>query len=193
MSPVDTRLDPRVKRTRQLLQNALVNLMQETPFGQITVQDITARAEVNRATFYAHFENKYALLNYNVREGFQQRLEDKLSSEPQLTLANLHSLTLTVCEYLAEFTGHCGTAAQNPDQIMMVRQVQAYTHELILDWLQKSPNPPQNISPDVIAEVASWTIFGVVLWWTDTGRTISAEALTDQILTLLQTGLQPYI
>ena len=47
------KVDPRVKRTRQLLQNALMELVQEKSQGSITVQDIAARAEVNRATFYA--------------------------------------------------------------------------------------------------------------------------------------------
>jgi AcrR family transcriptional regulator len=54
--------DPRVKRTRQLLLQAFISLLEERhTIHSIRVADITERATINRATFYAHFEDKYAL------------------------------------------------------------------------------------------------------------------------------------
>jgi AcrR family transcriptional regulator len=53
------KLDPRVRRTRQLLQDALLALLAEKRFEAITVQDITERATLNHATFYAHFADKW--------------------------------------------------------------------------------------------------------------------------------------
>ncbi len=53
--------DPRVKRTRQLLLQAFMALLEEKQhIYSISVQDIAERATVNRATFYAHFEDKYS-------------------------------------------------------------------------------------------------------------------------------------
>ncbi len=49
------RLDPRVRRTRELLQGALRKLLDQKRFDDITVQDITEAATLNRATFYAHY------------------------------------------------------------------------------------------------------------------------------------------
>lgn len=55
--------DPRVKRTRQLLMQAFMELLKEKKdISSISVQDIAERATLNRATFYAHFEDKYAFL-----------------------------------------------------------------------------------------------------------------------------------
>src|ERR1043166_4156962 len=54
--------DRRVQRTRQLLQDALVSLMVEKGYEDTTVQDIIDRANVGRATFYAHFADKDTLL-----------------------------------------------------------------------------------------------------------------------------------
>ncbi len=73
------RLDPRVKRTHQLLQQALLELMQAKRFASITVHDIAERARLNRATFYAHFEDKYHLLDALIREQFQQEVASTLS------------------------------------------------------------------------------------------------------------------
>jgi hypothetical protein len=54
--------DRRVQRTRQLLRTALVPLIEENGFEALTVQDIIDRANVGRATFYAHFDKKEDLL-----------------------------------------------------------------------------------------------------------------------------------
>src|ERR1700704_4726978 len=83
------KIDPRIKRTRQLLMKALMELMMEKSFQAITVQDIAERATVNRVTFYAHFEDKFALLEYLMSTAFQDRIRSKLPTESELTPANL--------------------------------------------------------------------------------------------------------
>jgi len=60
--------DPRIKRTLNLIREAFVSLMDEKGFDQITVQDITKHAEINRATFYRHYLDKYDLLEKTVDE-----------------------------------------------------------------------------------------------------------------------------
>lgn len=55
-------MDPRIVRTRRSLQSALVDLARERPLESITVADITARAGVNRSSFYQHYANKDTLL-----------------------------------------------------------------------------------------------------------------------------------
>lgn len=54
-------MDPRERRTRDRLGDALVALILEKPFEAITVQDVLARARVSRSTFYAHFRDKQDL------------------------------------------------------------------------------------------------------------------------------------
>jgi len=60
--------DLRVRRTRKLLQKALLEAATEKGFAHITVRDITERAMVNRATFYRHYEDKYDLLAHYIEE-----------------------------------------------------------------------------------------------------------------------------
>ena len=53
-----TRKDRRVERTRQLIRGAFRSLLEEKGYEVLTVQEIIDRANVGRATFYAHFDNK---------------------------------------------------------------------------------------------------------------------------------------
>ena len=75
MSPnpkeLEEKLDPRVKRTRNLILEAFNGLLAEKGFESISVQDVTDRAQINRATFYAHFPDKYALLDYTITQWFR--------------------------------------------------------------------------------------------------------------------------
>ena len=183
------KIDPRVKRTRQLLQNAMLELVQEKPMENITVQDIAARAEVNRATFYAHFEDKNALMNYMVRDMFQARLEAKLSSEPTVTMDNLRLLIMTTCEFLGEFIGHCAPVRQLNEQAVMVVQVQTHLSETLQAWLHKTGTAV----PVMVATTTSWAIWGTVFQWARAGRKIPAAQLTEQILAVLQSGLYAYL
>ena len=189
------KLDPRTKRTLKLLQNAMSELLREKEFAKISVQDITERAEVNRATFYDHFVDKYALLNYLVREDFQSRLDSKLPDNPLFTLDNLRVLTLTVCEYLGGFIGHCAPTDRSEDRFIMLQQVQVSAHAIILEWLKATlPQPTQQAATlDTVATVTSFAIFGSILQWTQTGRKVSPERLTDQVVMLLTSGIGAYL
>ena len=70
------RVDPRVTRTQKLIREALLSLLSEKSFESISVQDIADRATVNRATFYAHYADKFALLDALIREDVSARLAE---------------------------------------------------------------------------------------------------------------------
>jgi AcrR family transcriptional regulator len=55
----------KVAKTKELLKNTLVDLIEEKGFDSISVSDITLKAELNRGTFYLHYRDKYDLLEQN--------------------------------------------------------------------------------------------------------------------------------
>ncbi len=70
-SPEST-LDPRVRRTRQWIGDALVALLQEKPFAEISITDLTRRADIARVTFYQHFDSKESVLLALVSDFFER-------------------------------------------------------------------------------------------------------------------------
>jgi AcrR family transcriptional regulator len=67
--------DPRMRRTRQLLQEALRKLLQTKPLDEILVQEITDAATVNRATFYDHYSDKFAIIEAMIAGDFHKLLQ----------------------------------------------------------------------------------------------------------------------
>src|SRR5208337_1812010 len=62
-APDTVGLDPRIRRTRQSLQDALEKLLSKKDFEEISVQDVAETATLNRATFYDHYPDKFACWN----------------------------------------------------------------------------------------------------------------------------------
>ena len=115
MLPNQEKLDPRVKRTRALILNAFQDLLAEKNFEAITVQDVTTRAQINRATFYAHFQDKYALLDYSIAQMFMGEIEKRMLNLCRYSPDNLRNLILGVCEFLrgSTKTAHNHTSSLN--------------------------------------------------------------------------------
>src|SRR5215469_590889 len=67
-SPPTRKLDRRVRRTRNALGDALIALIEERSFQDITVQDILDRAQISRSTFYAHYRDKDDLFLSDVED-----------------------------------------------------------------------------------------------------------------------------
>jgi len=63
--------DRRIRRTRETLGGALVQLIQEKPFDDITVQQVLDRAGVSRTTFYTHYRDKDDLFLSDVEDFFE--------------------------------------------------------------------------------------------------------------------------
>ena len=67
--------DGRVRITRQLIRDALLQLLQEKPLQHITVRELCEKASVNRGTFYAHYKDIYDLM-----EQIEQHMFDEFKS-----------------------------------------------------------------------------------------------------------------
>lgn len=184
----EERLDPRVKRTRGLILDAFENLLPEKGFQSLTVQDITDKAEINRATFYAHFADKYDLLDQSIRQTFQQELETRTLNACHYTDENLHILIVAVCEFVSHAYTHC-TTAQPQFEALVETQVKKQLQELLQMWLEKEET---NIDAKTAATAASWAVYGLVSQWSHEkgSERPTAEQFADQVFPLIAANLQ---
>lgn len=86
-------------QTKQSLINAFVTLVNEKDFEKITISDLTRGAKVNRATFYAHFNDKYELLDYMIDKSATTVIEERTSGVVRFDEDSISQLVLAVCDY----------------------------------------------------------------------------------------------
>ena len=181
----EEKLDPRVKRTRQLIEHAFMELVKEKGFSTMSVQDITERAGINRATFYAHYPDKFALLDHAIRQDFRQEIEKRMLNACHFTNDNLRILVMAVCEFVDVAHRHCAVTEQQ-FQSLVEAQVRDQIHGLLNHWLE-GMNPGENslASSERAAIAASWAIYGLATEWNRAKRMPPLEQYADEVLPLV--------
>ena len=187
----EKRVDPRVKRTRELIVRAFNELVTEKGHTGLTVQEIAERATINRATFYAHFTDQYELFDYVISEAFRKELRRRLPDSPEPSEENIKALVLAACDYLAGLNTACSRTDRQFRPLIEAR-VQGELYELLLGWIEASPEKAsgRQASPEVTASVVSWAIFGAGLNWSRNGAARSPDEVADQALSVILEGLQ---
>ena len=179
--------DPRITRTRSLILQAFERLLVERGFHALSVQAIAEGAGINRATFYAHFADKYALLDYSIQETFQQELEKRTLNACQYSPENLHALIAVVCEFIANAHANC-SRPEAPFESLVEAQVKRQVQGLLRAWLEEGV-PEEEAK--MAATAASWAIYGLALAWSQDKKAqgLSAEQFAQQILPLIALNL----
>lgn len=193
MVATSTRIDPRVTRTRKLLLDAFMSVMAEKSFDEITVQDIATRATVNRATFYAHFVDKYALVDEMIRAGFTQMLQQRTATLATSIEEHLRRLLLAVCDYWTALHGQCKHSYRMFDSLVEA-QVKAQLREQVRRAMLERSGPRSHSHPrvELLATIVSWAIYGAALEWSQRSGTQAAEAFVEEALPLIAASIAAF-
>jgi len=186
MATVCETIDPRIRRTRDLLQQALDKLLETKEFEKISVHDIAEAATVNRATFYDHYTDKYALLEAMVGCRFHQLISQREVQFDGTCGAALKLLVLAVSEYLSRLQGPDRARQIEPH---MESAMIAVVRRILMDGIRKHP-PANGVAPEMIAATASWAIYGAVKEWAHTPDRCPPGQLAATVLTLVAPILQ---
>ncbi|GAA4253132.1 TetR/AcrR family transcriptional regulator [Dactylosporangium darangshiense] len=162
-------MDRRVRRTRRILGEALVELVIEQGYEATTVQDVLDRADVGRSTFYAHFRDKDALLMAGF-DDLAERLRADLDAlapgvapEPGQPVVGLFAHAYRNRTLYAALFGRRGGPA-----------FRRRLHELLAGLLRPHLAPHlaaagSDLPVDGVVEFATSAAIGLLVWWIDDG------------------------
>ena len=164
------KVDRRVERTRRLLGDALVALIRERGYEALSVQDIIDRANVGRATFYAHFDNKEDLLLSGL---------DGLHASLKALQRQAHAQGGPADERLFAFSRELFAHADAHRDVFRamvgdrsVALVQQAFRRILVDLVREDvramvPRSAGTTSPEPIVQFAASGLFGLLMWWVD--------------------------
>jgi AcrR family transcriptional regulator len=183
--------DPRIRRTRQLLQGALRTLLQTKSFDGLAVQDIADAATVNRATFYDHYTDKFALLEAMVAGEFHQLLHERDVQFDRRSAAATAPLVLDACDFLTRCSGKAGHQhARHAFEPLIDAAITSAIRRVLIAGMAK-PGRNHHVSSEMIATAASWAIYGAVKEWSQTRHRPPAEAIVPTIVQMVEPLLAP--
>jgi AcrR family transcriptional regulator len=163
--------DRRVERTEQLIRGALRSLIQEKGFEALTVQQIIDRANVGRATFYAHFDNKDDLL----ASGFDD-LRASLKARQREAFSRARSLEERVFAFSLELFSHVNEYRDVFRAMVGKRSgaaVQRLLHKLLADLIRDdvkgtvARGEESRVPTEALVQFVAGALVGLLLWWLD--------------------------
>lgn len=171
------REDLRARRTKRYLSVALVALMEERPFSEISVVDICDRAMVHRTTFYTHFEDKYTLLRFAVTELYQTFAPATRDVEQSTPQANFLTLFKNALAFMREHQGLYRSAASSGGVDLQI--LEDLVAEKLCETLSETKLPDQltSLHPDITAHFYAGAILSMIRWWLENGMPVEDEVL----------------
>ena len=121
------KMDRRIQRTRELLQKALIGLIDERGYNAITIQDIVDRANIGRTTFYKHYDSKDDLFmscHEAIVSSFQfERLHTHLLSREELLESDALPGLIVAFQHLDETRARLSSIFQGKDGPLILKQI----------------------------------------------------------------------
>lgn len=161
--------DRRVRRTRERLHHALMELVLEKGYHQVTVQDLTDRADVGRSTFYSHYATKDDLL-VGLLDHLVDDIEGDLETEPSggfPALAVFRHVAANADMFKA-LIGHGG-----------IDLVEKAALDLLTERARSArwPQGGTRIPDDIRAAFLAGSLMALVAWWLENDMSHPAETM----------------
>lgn len=176
---ITEKLDRRVKRSKTLMRDALIDLMKEKPFSEITAKDITERADLNRATFYLHYNNVFELLDAlenEAVEGFSRMLED---ADIRQDAAWEYPLIGHICDYIVENPELCRCLLLNPHSDRLAKKLAEIMKQKGQKVQQEMGLKIEAHKADYIHQFIAYGSMGMVKQWLMEGMPLSKEEMME--------------
>lgn len=185
------KLDPRVVRTRSMLRDALMTLITEVGYDAITVQHITDRAHLNRATFYLHYRDKQDLLNHIIKD-----VLDELTQTPhylQMTEpANTRQLFTYYFDHVSKHAAFYRVMLQEASVSPYVQEMQNHLEEIARRWLFSGHINMEDMltPPELFISFIGSAYFSVIKWWVTNDQPYSSAYMAAQFMRLTLGGMR---
>jgi AcrR family transcriptional regulator len=188
--------DRRVRRTRALLQDALMSLMVEKGYEAITVQEIIDRADVGRATFYAHFADKRTLLVSrleDLRASLIERQRETLARGGVSGSARTFGFSRAMLEHAADGLPLWRAIARAESGAFVLRRVHEMLADLVRTDLATLGMTRASAQREMLTQQVTGAFIAVMTWWLDAGAKLPVDEVDQLFCRAVMNGLPSLI
>lgn len=191
--------DERVIKTKKLIKTALSELIQEKGFDHVSITDLTQRANINRGTFYLHYQDKYDLL-----EKFENEVLDDINTNAENYIKSIKDIDFLGEDFSNEikpFINKVFTYIKENYIIMKVilgpksdmrfqNKIKKALNILLTEkgWDNYFDSQNTFVSKNYFISYLVSAHIGVIRQWIDSGMNESAENMAEMISTMFFLG-----
>jgi len=185
MSTINT--DKRIIKSKKALKEAMITLMQKKDFKEITVKDLVVSADVNRGTFYKHYQFKEDILNEIIDDVINDLIESYREPYKDMETFEISKLTsngIKVFEHVYKYSNFYSLIVQSNILTGFQRKICDVLKNLSLQDLIVH-NPNNLINRELVASYHSYAIFGMIIEWINDGFKYSPSYMAEQLLAII--------
>ncbi|MEV5027453.1 TetR/AcrR family transcriptional regulator [Paenibacillus sp. LPE1-1-1.1] len=177
-----SKVDRRILKTQEALKKAVIELMSEKNFDDITIQDISDRANVSRGTIYLHYLDKYDLLDKLMEEHINNMSNFcESATEMDFIESTVHCMEYFESNYLFFSTMLASEGAKYFRSQFLKFNIEEFRKDVDIT---KGKNYGRN--EDVIVQFVANAYVGSVEWWLKNGMPYPPRVMAEQVGDLLE-------
>ena len=185
------KLDPRVRRTRKWLQEALLSLMLTKPFSKISIAEITDHANLSRPTFYLHYKTKEELLIAYLDSIYESFMDDM---EQYIDFIAQGKLAVKLYEQVAENATFLRSLIDSEVSNLVMEKMQNYCYDVIKKLFDQEPlksnhNLTDNVKDFTVSSMAGST-YAMSMQWLKNDMPLSPKEMGELTMRLLRPGME---
>ncbi|QHW29729.1 TetR/AcrR family transcriptional regulator [Paenibacillus rhizovicinus] len=180
------KVDRRILKTQEALKKAMLELMTEKNFDDITIQDLADRANVNRGTIYLHYQDKFDLLDKLIEAHLHELgAMNEWACELDWKDALVPYFEFFERNYLFYSTMLTSKEAPSSFRVRLLASfMEGFKGEIDRDSGRNS-----DLNDDVMLQYSGTAYVGVIEWWIKNGMPYPAKDMAKQVGTLLGRSL----
>lgn len=187
------KVDRRIQRTRNSLRDALMRLIEEKGYDEITIQDITDRANIARTTFYLHFKNVDDLLFQTMRDMYEDLYAQSsyATATQDLLPQSEADCDATDFEHVGEFAEFYKVMLGERGSAAFLTRVRHYLAESVMEQSLKqiTDEAAANLPVEFVAHVLAGAHIAAIKWWLDTDMALPPQKMAYMLHQLFSHGL----
>lgn len=180
--------DRRIKYTKTMLKNGIIELLEEYPISKITVKKLCETADINRSTFYAHYSDAYDLLQQLEREVLQELMEHISKHTFTEKTEEIVQVLNVMLEYIGENSDLFKVLLSENGNSSFQKDIMQITQQKSITDLYNSKNIDARTSEYIQSFLLSGSI-SVIKEWLQAGMVETPQELSKLIAKLLYEGL----
>lgn len=177
-----SKVDRRILKTQEALKTAVIELMTEKSFDDITIQDLSDRANVSRGTVYLHYMDKYDLLDKLIETHIDELRERCRAA------ADLDFVTGSVVwtEYFEQNYAFFSTMLASKGAPFFRNRFLELIIDEFQDEVDNTKGKNEGLNKELVVHFVASSYVGVVEWWFTNERPVPHQVLAEQLGTLLE-------